>query len=321
MIFRYGSTLPTPSEVERIFANKDEIKREIEDNHDDGKTTLCAGDLSMIRTWKLNEYILPNSSQELTPSGMVELKAVAARFLKEFPDLLASKFSKQHHFRPLGESRSKNSLIQFGNGLYEGQNIKIEPQPGIDLLLRPHQSCSIYKDLVKKSPERTKFFNTTEFIKMRDAVSKKLGYDLISFDKLEAIVDISRYEQIISPHEDSAFLSAFSIGDLATYEYYDELESYFRFGYGFKEHRNLTENLSCGLIQDLMDHMKSASDGELARVFSSDEASLLTLFVLLGLFNDKVPLTSENFAKQANRAWRTSQISPMAANLAVIRYE
>lgn len=74
-------------------------------------------------------------------------------------------------------------------------------------------------------------------------------------------------------------------------------------------------------MQDLLTLMTTKSGKEKARIFVGNTATLISLFVSLGLFDDEVPLRSDNFAEQANRKWRSSGISPMAANLAVIRYE
>lgn len=49
--------------------------------------------------------------------------------------------------------------------------------------------------------------------------------------------------------------------------------------------------------------------------------TLLPLLTLLGFFKDSDPLTSTNYASQAQRSFRTSLILPYAANLLLVLYD
>lgn len=48
--------------------------------------------------------------------------------------------------------------------------------------------------------------------------------------------------------------------------------------------------------------------------------TLLPLLTLLGFFKDDAPLTSANFAAQAERSFRTSRVLPYAANLLLVLF-
>lgn len=318
-----GSKLPKPDEAKRIFALKDKIRSEIEKTYKTGKTTLCAADYNMIKDWTLNKLISPSSNQELTQSGEDEMESLAKRLRLAFPTILPKKYNKSHYyFRSSIDQRVKDSLTYFLHGLNDNFFVDIEPAPAVDFFMKPHENCPLYNELVKDIPEPRNFMNSTEFSNFLEAVSRKLAFEKqITLEELDAIMLICKYELLITPNKHSAFCSVFSIGDFVTYEYYAELEIYYKFGYGFKEKRTLFENLNCHLMQDLLKHMMIKSGKQKARIFVGNTATLISLFVSLGLFEDEVPLTSENFAEQKNRKWRSSAISPMAGNLAVIRFE
>ncbi len=43
--------------------------------------------------------------------------------------------------------------------------------------------------------------------------------------------------------------------------------------------------------------------------------TLLPLLARLGMFNDSVPLLSDNYKEQSERKWRLSEVNPFAANI------
>lgn len=59
---------------------------------------------------------------------------------------------------------------------------------------------------------------------------------------------------------------------------------------------------------------------EAAFYFSHSEA-LLPFVALLGLYEDKVPLTADNFEAMRSRAYRTSLVGSFSTNVAFVLYE
>lgn len=105
------------------------------------------------------------------------------------------------------------------------------------------------------------------------------------------------------------------------FEYYVDLGSFYSVGYGVQNQR-LLENLSCGVLQDLLQHMQSENDTDtLARIFMADTEDFQLILGGLGAFRDIWPLHQHNFAQQSGRHWLTSLTTPQSANLAVVRFE
>lgn len=49
-------------------------------------------------------------------------------------------------------------------------------------------------------------------------------------------------------------------------------------------------------------------------------ASIQLFLTALGALKDEIDLKADNFPEMSNRKWKTSTISPFAANIAVVRY-
>jgi len=75
-------------------------------------------------------------------------------------------------------------------------------------------------------------------------------------------------------------------------------------------------------MQDLVRFLQSndANDHR-AKIYNQNQTMMLLILANLGAFDEDFPLTRHNIAQQVQRLWRTSAIVPMAANLAVIRYD
>lgn len=90
---------------------------------------------------------------------------------------------------------------------------------------------------------------------------------------------------------------------------------------GFGGPRRLFENLNCNLMQDLMGFLETDDTAETTRIYSTHSTALQLFLVTLGVFGNDTPLTAANFNLQAQREWRSSYLTPMASNIAVIRYK
>lgn len=79
--------------------------------------------------------------------------------------------------------------------------------------------------------------------------------------------------------------------------------------------------MNCALMQDLLNFLQTGDTVETTRIYSTHSTAFQLFMVTLGMFGDDVTLTAANFAQQAARQWRSSFITPMATNLAIIRYK
>jgi len=102
-------------------------------------------------------------------------------------------------------------------------------------------------------------------------------------------------------------------------EYMEDLGHFYFSGYGVRNQR-LLENLNCGVMQDLLNHMQSNSE-QRARIFVSYTQEVQSMIVLLGSFRDVWPMHQHNYAQQSGRHWLTSLIASFGSNLSVVRYD
>lgn len=133
--------------------------------------------------------------------------------------------------------------------------------------------------------------------------------------------NICRFEKNIDLRAPSAWCTAFSIANNQVFEYYSDLDYFYRNGYGLRN-RRLAENLNCELMQDLLRYLQSNDNNDsTARVYGTHSSTFQLFSIALGIFEDEFPLTRHNFAQQINRQYRSSWMSPKGGNLAVVRYE
>lgn len=139
MLQRHGTRLPNANQISK-FPTIPSIQEKAIANHDKGKGTLCAGDLGLIKNWKLDSNLTETSAEYLTTAGWTELEGIARRYQAKFPTLLPSTYSPaQYLFQHTDTQRTQGSFRAFADGLfgYNGyRNVIPEPIPARDLLLR-----------------------------------------------------------------------------------------------------------------------------------------------------------------------------------------
>ncbi|KAJ6642109.1 Multiple inositol polyphosphate phosphatase 1, partial [Pseudolycoriella hygida] len=289
MVSRHGTRLPAVANLRNILDNYERLHREVLSNYASGRTSLCASDFALIRDWTFDRNITLEISQHLTSSGWKELEELAYRYQSAYPSILSSTYSPNDYlFRFADTQRTEASLRAFADGLFGingSDQVRFEDIPAVDTFLLPQTSCPLWVNVTSTQIEHLEFRDGVEYQQMLGQVSAKLGF---------------HGSHTLRPNEVEMFA----------------------FGYGFSSHRRLFENLPCFLMQDLLNFLQSNDDADhKAKVYNTNGTPLMILMVTLGAFEDDVPLTRHNFAQQTERLWKTSFISPMATNLAVIRYD
>lgn len=171
--------------------------------------------------------------------------------------------------------------------------------------------------------EADAFQNGPEFRAAISQVNEKLGFhmgtDQLRVQEIRTLWEICRFQKAMNLTRPSPMCSAFSVGNNEVFEFREDLEAYYIFGYGVPN-RRLVENLTCGLLQNLLRFIQSndASD-ETARIYITHSSVLQILMVSLGIFEDDFVLSRHSMSRE--RVWKTSWISPKAANLVAVRFE
>lgn len=312
-----------------MLENYERLHRNVVSNYDSGRTSLCASDIALIRNWTFDSDWTLENSQHLTRSGWDELEGLAKRYQSAFPAILLPTYSPNDFlFRFTAAQRTEESLRAFADGLF-GVNgsdlVQFEDVPELDTFLLPQTSCPLWNNVTATQTEHLRFRDGAEYQAMLSQVSAKLGFHgshALRANEVEMFATICEYEQVFDLNTPSALCGAFSVANHQVLEYYQDLDFYFRSGYGFTNYRRLFENLPCSLMQDLLNFIQSnVVDDHKAKVYNTNGTPLMIMLVTFGAFQDNVPLTRHNFAQQTERLWKTSFVSPMATNLAVIRYE
>lgn len=329
LISRHGTRLPSLSDLTKIFLHNEKLHEDILNNYVSGRTTLCAADIELIENWRFDPNITFGNEQFLTVSGWNELRQLAERYQSVFPTLLPSTYSRNDYFfRSTATQRTIETLRAFADGLFgsdQYQHVEFEDIDQPDVLLRPYNFCPLYDEIPDIRAEQNEFLEGPEYQEMISQVSHKLGFHgshILRAEEVETLAIICRFEQIWDMNTTSPLCAAFSVANHQVIEYWNDLYYYYRWGYGPKNYRTLYENLPCHLIQDMLNFLRSNNPNDhTARIFGAHLPSLYLTLVSFGAFEEGIPLTRHNFAQQTFRMWKSSNITPMAANLAVVRYE
>ncbi|KAJ6644593.1 Multiple inositol polyphosphate phosphatase 1 [Pseudolycoriella hygida] len=329
LITRHGTRLPSLSDLTLIFRHNENLHSDIVRNFESGRTSLCASDINLIKEWKFDPNITFENEQFLTVSGWNEARQVAERYQSAFPSLLPSTYSRDtYFFRSTATQRTIGTLHAFADGLFGfngHEQVEFEDIAQPDVLLRPYQFCPLYDEIANIRAEQNAFVEGPEYQEMIVQVSQKLGFHgshVLRAEEIQTLSILCRFEQIWDMNATSPLCAAFSIANFQVMEYWSDLYYYYRWGYGQRNYRRLFENLPCHLIQDMLHFIRSedANDNRV-RIFGAHLPSLYLTLVSFGAFDGDAPLNRHNFAQQTFRMWKSSNITPMAANLAVIRYD
>lgn len=326
---RHGMRFPSKADHDNLFSATDNINIDIMKNYNSLKTTLCPSDAELIKNWKINPSFTLRTSGALTSSGWTELSNIASRLQKSFPTLLPKQYDpKYYYFRHSPIQRTLDSARAFADGLFgptKFDSVDYEGSPYPDRYLLPYFTCPIWLSFWQNVSEAQIFMQGQHYQQMIKQVSAKLGFhgsQRLNASTIEKLMTHCKYEQIFNQISPSAFCSAFSIANHQVNDYYKDLQFYYGCGYGNAAYRKLYENMSCNLIQEMLKFLQSnESSDRKAKLWFGHDITLQLMLTTLGLYEDDVPLTGSNFAQETARKWKTSFLSPMTGNIAVVRFE
>ena len=304
-------------------------------NSDAGRTTLCRQDLELIRNWVLNPNITFEYGSSTTVAGWTAMQNIGRRYQQFFPTLFPGNYSREWYLFRNSNTRQTHASIRgfvdglFGDGGFE--DVEFEEIPEIDFFLGSIFFCPAFIEETATLAEREAFGEGPEVEQLLDEVNRRLGFrgsNQLSFNTIWIMWEWCRFETASefelseSPiGEASAWCVPFSVAHNAILEYYADLGYYYFTGYGVRNQR-LIENLNCGLMQDLLTHIQDDSvDSQVSRIFVTDSQMVQSFLVSLGALRDEHQMNQYNFAQQSFRHWKTTFVTPNAANIAVIRFE
>ncbi|XP_070070518.1 multiple inositol polyphosphate phosphatase 1-like [Drosophila takahashii] len=221
-----------------------------------------------------------------------------------------------------GRQRTNASFKAFVEGLFGTNNSALAAEtPKPDMLLRPFEKCQNYLDFPYKN-EGSEFFKFQHSELYNDTlanISTRLGFDNpLDVTDIKLIYDMCRFDQAWNVESKSAWCGAFLPEDVTVFEYLDDLNYYYGYGYGFP--KSGKDKLNCNLVQDLLKRLNSTVSPHVVAYFGHS-TGLLYLLVALGFQKDNTHLTADNYGNMTNRLWKSSRIDPFAGNLMAVKYD
>lgn len=263
--------------------------------------------------------------QHLTISGYQELQTIAKHYKATFPELLTEIYApEKFRFRFTNTERTNASFHAFAEGLFgpgASERIFVPPPQTPDYLLRPFEDCPAWKknEESKDNPqsEEAKFIKSADYQQMVRDVSTRLGFRFaLSDEQIDTIWDMCRFEQAWTVDKVSTWCAAFTRDQVDLLEYKEDIKYYYKSGYG----RELNSKIPCELFKDLLNFFKSQSDPNVAAYFSHSDM-INTFLVALKAFKDERELKADNLNQMRRRLWKTSRLSPFAANIVAVKYK
>uniref|UniRef100_A0A8C7L192 Multiple inositol-polyphosphate phosphatase 1a n=1 Tax=Oncorhynchus kisutch TaxID=8019 RepID=A0A8C7L192_ONCKI len=199
-----------------------------------------------------------------------------------------------------------------------------------DALMRFFDKCTRFVETVDKNQsamaELDKFTSSAEMRRVQEKIADRLlvPYSHITSDMAEAAFYLCAYELAIKTIN-SPWCQLFDEADALVLEYANDLKQFWKRSYG----HDINSKSSCILFHDVFSRLDRAANEirsgsnvtEAATIQVGHADTLLPLLTLLGFFKDSVPLTSNNYVTQGQRAFRTSRMMPYAANLVLVLYD
>ncbi|XP_010219187.1 PREDICTED: multiple inositol polyphosphate phosphatase 1 [Tinamus guttatus] len=198
-----------------------------------------------------------------------------------------------------------------------------------DPLLRFFEHCEKFVALVEENDTAMHQVDTfKEGPEMQRVLERVAGALCLPPDELNAdLVQVAfltcSYELAIK-NVTSPWCSLFSEEDAKVLEYLNDLKQYWKRGYGY----DINSRSSCSLFQDIFQQLdKAMEESKSSKPISSPvivqighAETLQPLLSLMGFFKDEEPLRANNYARQAQRRFRSGRIVPYAANLLFVLY-
>ncbi|XP_076103926.1 multiple inositol polyphosphate phosphatase 1-like [Mytilus galloprovincialis] len=316
ILLRHGSRFPTLKWIKRMTALH-------------SKLTANAAILSKYPF--MNKWTNPfpeNQQGLLSTLGVEEMKILGKRFGTRFKVLLDGKLN-QVKFATSFRDRTKSSFKNFYNGLNEASpSSGPTPEAKVDnTKTRFYERCSKYMKEVDDNDEILKEANLFEAgSKISNIVQKvqtKLGTSNISidFDDIFVIHQICAFELGLNGQSD--WCQFFNIDDLRVISYWDDLEEYYKTGYGYPINWQQTCPYTSYVFErfeDAVTNSEKPNSIPPIDIFFGHQDTILPIFTAFGLFKDSGSFTATNYDANINRKFSSSEITPFSANIAFSLY-
>ncbi|CAI6346990.1 unnamed protein product [Macrosiphum euphorbiae] len=322
MFITPGTSYPNTNESMEI-RNLHLFKNRVIKNHEERRNGyLCPNVLDSLKRWEFE--VNPSSEDDISPQGRMDMQLLARRMKDKMSEVLAKEIDPNTfkiyatEDRKVMNSAEEFSKTMFGNDFRSKVPIEIIENNSSFIGL---ESCPKWNDAVYNS-EASLFRKSPEYLDMVSQMSKRLGFlENITESIIHSMYESCRYHKALVIESYPAWCGLFTRQELQLLEYHDDLEYYYKYGYGSE----INTKVGCPIAKELMGYLndvsKNYSDGPSAVLRFGSSAGLLTTLLALGVARDTIPLTHSNYAAQYRRQWRMSRVDPFSSNFAVVFYK
>ncbi|XP_047529679.1 multiple inositol polyphosphate phosphatase 1-like isoform X1 [Vanessa atalanta] len=333
LLNRHGSHNPEADEIADLQKLSD-LKNNIianyrKGNFRDTNIRMCPSDVNLLERWEWNPRQNITFAGDLTSDGYISTQQLAQAWKQKFPGLLTDNLH-DYVFKYVNDQRSSTTFRAFTEGLFRAREDTYDiTKENDEKLLRPEKFCSSWINNVEENNDtltqlRT-FESKQEYKEMISNISLRLGFNYdIQKEIMKQMYQMCRYNKAWDVSQISPWCAAFSKDDLKRLEYAEDLETYYKYGYGTP----MNQQLGCTGIKDMMDFFKThveraAPQQPRARVQLADAAQLLLALAAAGARRDAAPLTGDNYhsAVAQARKWSASAMAPFSGNFAAVLYK
>ncbi|EAT36389.1 AAEL011510-PA [Aedes aegypti] len=330
LLARHGTRLPGKKDIESLPPVLNGLRESILANYDTRykrfkREHLCPEDVGLLRNWQWDRNITVAYESVLTDQGWDDLKLLAMREKDRFFEILSGPYDEQRYlFKHTNSQRTEASFKAFVEGLFGNElydSIPTKPDSSDDVLLKPYDFCPAYdanEDKISEpDSELSKFLRSPLYINTLADISTRLGFrQSLSSEQVEAMWNACRFEQAWNLQLPSPWCSVFTKGQVQVMEYKEDLNYYYQNGYGSE----VGSDLSCHAMADMLKHLGRV-DGEQVIAYFTHDSAIQLFLVALGAMEDREALRADNYYAMEDRNFRSSELAPFAANIAVVRYE
>lgn len=311
LLLRHGARFPTLKWIQRIS----DLHRRL------SVVTSVTSKFPFLSKWS-------NPFQEakeglLSSVGANEMKHLGRRFGKRFKVVLNGK-TEEIKFAVTRQSRTKSSFEYFYEGLnatFPSSNKRPEAEEENNRL-KFYEQCDKYTKEVDDNDdiltEYDAFENGNELSNVLQKVNAKFGVFNVSIDDILVIHQICAFE--LGLNQQSEWCQFFDIDDLEVIDYLNDIEDYLKLGYAFPVTWQQTCPFTSYMFNRFDEAIRQTNGGHPVDISFAHGDTILPLYTALGLFRDKQPFTAENYLANEKRTFRTSDIVPFSANIALALY-
>ncbi|XP_034824602.1 multiple inositol polyphosphate phosphatase 1-like [Maniola hyperantus] len=315
-LIRHGKRYPG-IDYQRIMLQALAIRDYVVQSYLTGNSSLCAQDVENLRNWEVDTKLFENT-HSLTDEGYQEILEIGCRLKEAYSELLSDLEDGSYSLRSAFGHWVEDGVDGFVKGVANRSLFVEKPDRHYDIMA-PYEACPKYVLGVRNNPktynEAEKYENSPEYIATKQRIQNRLGIQYVLTNKnITALYDLCRYTWPATGNKGSPWCALFTKEDLHPIEYYSDLRHYYRNGYGTPINEKFGQIPMADLYKTFV-NAKANSNRKLTSYFT--HATMMDMvYSALGLFKDKVPLTSVH--RDPDRKWRSTTMAPCAANIIAV---